>query len=151
MRVGSIPTEKLVGQSVPADLRKRAGQFDSGWAAANNHKVQWHSRFSARGLAFRQFEGQQYTAPYFEGVFNRLQARSENFPVVMSKVGVSLRRRPQSGSRRGSVPSTVMTSRRSRSNSRSTSLMRTSTFLWERRIERIGAAISPGESPAVAT
>src|SRR5260370_36173084 len=39
---------------------------------------------------------------------------------------------------------------RSRSNP-VTSVISTSMFLCERRMERIGAAISPGESPAVAT
>ena len=150
VRARRIDGAKFVGQGVAADFGQSAGQFDSRRAAADNHEVEWRRAFAGGGLALGQFEGEQHAAADFQRIFNRLESGSKGLPLVVSEVGVG----GACGHDQvvvGEVEaSEVSTMRRSRSNP-VTSDISTSIFLCERRIERMGAAISPGESPAVAT
>ncbi len=156
-----IDGAEIVGEGVPADLGEGSGEFDSGGSGADDHEVQRIAGFTGRGAAFREFEGEQNSAADFERVLDGLEAGRESLPFVVAEVGVAGAGGDDEVVVRDllnfvlrSVFSfslhAVWTTRRSRSKP-VTSAMSTSTFLWPLRIERIGAAISPGESPAVAT
>ena len=109
------------------------------------------ARRAASALALGPLEREQHAAAHLERVFQRLQARRVRPPVVVAEVRV----RRAGGDDQvvvgelGAVGEVHDLARRDRS--RSTSPSSTSTLRWWRRIHRIGEAMSPGDSTAIAT
>src|SRR6202022_1408927 len=70
-----VDIAKLAVQGVARNFSQGAGEFDSGWSASDDCKLQRRSALAAESLilAFGQLEGEQNAAADFECVFNRLQ------------------------------------------------------------------------------
>ena len=151
LRGTGIEVAEVLRQRVARDLGERAGHLDAGRTAADDDERQL--RGAARGirLTLGALEREQHAAADLERVFERLQPGRVRPPVVVAEVrvrraggddqvvvGESPRRRP--GARRVRAGSMRFTSPSS-----------TSTLRWRRRIHRIGDAMSPGDSAAIAT
>src|SRR5262249_26235151 len=70
------------------DLRQRPRQFHARRTAPDNHEVQWNLALAFRRLPLSQFKGEQHTPSNLESILDRLQARSQRFPFVVTKIGV---------------------------------------------------------------
>ena len=140
-------------QRLPRDLAERAGQLDAGRAAADQHERQQPPLIDRVRLALGLFERQQQPPPNRQRIVERLQARRRARPTRRGRNTNASRRRRRSSSR------TTASRRRSSiemrclavESMRSTLASSTRTRCCLRRIHRIGDAMSPGDSPAVAT
>ena len=145
IEVPEVPRERLT-----RDLGERAGHLDARRPAANHHERQQPLAANRIGLALGVLERQQHATADVERVLDRLESGRHRAPLVVPEVGV----------RRAARDNQIVVGQlavgqheptmRAWSMAR-TSARRTSTFDWRRRIQRMGDAISPGESAAIAT
>ena len=131
------------------DLGQRAGQLHAGRPTSHETKVS-SSRRRAGSVSLGPLERNQMRRLIVMASSKAFESRRVLFPLLMTEVGVSrsaghdqvvvveLLRRPA----RHGVP---------RRSTRDASPRSTRAFRARRRIHRIGAAMSPGESVAVAT
>ena len=134
---------------MPGNLGQRPRQLDAGRPAADHHERQQPALRGPIRLAFGLLEGEQDPAPYIERILQGLQPRRERSPRLVTEIGMRRSGRHDYIVVRDfpvgeldDLPGSV---------DRPSSASHTSTFRWRRRIQRIGDAMSPGESPAVAT
>ena len=70
------------------DFGQGSGEFNPGRTASDDHKLQRRSVPFLRTLSLRQFKGQQDAAADLQRVFDRLQARRQRLPFVVTEIGV---------------------------------------------------------------
>ena len=114
-------------------------------------KVSSARRRAGIGLALGALEREQHAAAHLERILERLQAGRVRQPFVVAEVRVRRPRRDDQVvvAELGAVDE--VHGLRPPDRRRSTSPSSTSTFGWWRRIHRIGDAMSPGDSAAIAT
>ena len=146
-----IDVVELLLQRLPRDLRERAGQLHAGRAAADDDEGQQRPLAVAIGLALGPLERQQHAPANLQGIVEGLEPGRARLPVVVAEVRVGDARRRRSGRRSRRHRRRRDASRFASGSMRSTVASSTRRFSWPRRIQRIGDAMSPGDSPAVAT
>src|SRR5579862_1091210 len=140
---------KLVCEYVVGDLCQCSGEFDARWSGTHHDKIQGPGGLACYGLPLRKFECQQHAAPNLKRVLDSLQAGREGSPLIVAEIGM----------RRACGDDQVVVGKILLAGVHEPPLEIKALHLFEQaddvriatEIERIGAAISPGESPAVAT
>ena len=144
-----IDVPEILREGVARDLGDRSRHFHTGRSATDDDEGHRGGLRCFVGDFLRVFEGQQQTPPDFHGVLETLQARREFLPFVMSEIGMPCSRREDEiivadfpvadvHGLRGDVDRFHF-----REN-----YFRVREAI---RMPRIGAAMSAGESAAVAT
>ena len=135
------------------DFRERARELHAGRTAADNDEGEEPPGGLRIGFLFGGLERQQDPSPDLQRVVQGLEPRGARRPFRMPEVRVgSARRHNQVVVRNGGfcrLPR--MTIRRAATSMPRTSASSTFTFDWWRSTHRMGDAMSPGDSEAVAT
>ena len=146
---------KSCAQRLARDLGERAGQLDAGRPAADDDERQQAALLRRVGLALGRLEREQHPPPHLERIVQRLQSRRARRPLRMAEVGVRRAGRDDQvvvrDRRRAAVDGPDRRARADRGVDCRASASSTCTFFCARRIQRIGDAMSPGDSAAVAT
>ena len=148
--IAGIDGVEFRSQRLPRNLAKRAGELNAGRAAANQDERQQPPLIDRVRFAFGLFEGQQQPPPDPQRIVEGLETRSSLRPVVVAEVCMRRARGDDQIVVCERLP-TVELNFLGLESMCSTFASSTRTRFCLRRIHRIGDAMSPGESPAVAT
>ena len=133
-------------------LRNGTGELDAGRTAADNHERQQTPLVRGIALQLGPFERDEHTAPNRQRIVQGFQSGRPLAPLVVTEIGVrGARGHDQVVVPRCCLGSESSTTCRPLVSISLTSASSTRTFRWRLRIHRIGDAISPGDSAAVAT
>ena len=131
------------------NLRQGPGQFHSGGTAPTTTKLSCTCSFSSLACALRQFKRKQHPPPDFQRIFDGLQAGRKRLPLVVAEIGVTRSRGHDQ------IVVRNLGIRQLDHPARQIEILHFGHQHFDvsavRRIQRIGAAISPGDNPAVAT
>ena len=81
-----IDVMEIAPQRVVGDFAQRAGQFDAGRAAADDHEGKPGVALRGVRLALGLFKSQQNAAADFGGVFDGLQPGRQRLPLVVAEI-----------------------------------------------------------------
>ena len=84
-----IDTAKFPLQGVTRNLRKRAGEFNTGRPSADDHETQPGLALTAAERCLRIFKGTEHAAPNLERVVQCLQSRCITRPAAVAEIRMS--------------------------------------------------------------
>ena len=142
---------ELVAQRLAGDLGNRAGHLDPGRPAADHHEGEQIALAAGIGLGLGALEGQQHPAADRHRVVERLQPGRERPTSRRGRSRRGSRRWPRRARRTAAARPLARITRRAAVSMAVTVPSTTRRLRWRRRIQRIGAAMSAGDRPAVAT
>ena len=92
-RSRGIDQPEVARDGLARDLAERPRQLDARWTAADDYEREERLLLGAIALALGRFVGQQHAAPDLERVFEGLEPRRQQLPVVVAEVRVAGTRR----------------------------------------------------------
>ncbi len=85
-RFRRVDVAEVVGHEAAGDVADGSGEFDAGWAAADDDEVERRVRTGFEHFALGELEREQNAAANLDGIFDGLQAGRERLPLIVAEV-----------------------------------------------------------------